>query len=128
MKKFLLPLCLMLMAGCYYDKEDALYPNPSNGGGNNPVPCDTVNMTYTNSIKPIFEQYCNMAGCHDAITKSSGHNLTTYAGTKPGVLSGKLLGSVKQEPGYFPMPKDLPKLSDCDIAKIEAWINAGAPE
>ncbi|MBX2906430.1 MAG: hypothetical protein KF744_10360 [Taibaiella sp.] len=114
---FLLPAAIV--AGCYNDKYDKLYPTGT-------VACDTSTITYASDIQPIFNAKCNTAGCHDA-TASGGYTLTTHAGSQVAVNSGKLLGSVTWTTGFSAMPKNLPKLSDCEINKITRWINQGAP-
>jgi Fe-S cluster biogenesis protein NfuA len=43
------------------------------------------------------------------------------------VTNGKLWGSINFNGGFIGMPNNGSKLSDCDIAQIGAWINAGAP-
>ncbi len=40
------------------------------------------NNTYTTSIKAILDNSCALSGCHDAATKQSGINLSTYATAK----------------------------------------------
>ena len=116
----------LILTGCYYDKEDQLYPAPTTttpGAG-----CDTMNVTYTNTIKPIMDASCAMAGCLDAATKSNGWDVSTYSAAKTTATSGRLMGSLRHETKFYPMPKDLPKLDDCTISKIQAWINAGTPQ
>jgi hypothetical protein len=41
--------------------------------------------------------------------------------------TNQLLGSIRHETNYVPMPFDGGKLSDCDIRRIEAWVAAGKP-
>ncbi|GIV29274.1 MAG: hypothetical protein KatS3mg028_0340 [Bacteroidia bacterium] len=87
--------------------------------------CDTTNVTYTNTLKTIFDNNC--IGCHNASNPSGGYALDTYMGCKMCAQSGRLIGAVKWLPGYSPMPLGGNKLSDCTIAKIQKWINAGMP-
>jgi hypothetical protein len=104
-----------LMAGCYYDSEEYLYPQINNV-------CDTANVTYSGSVVPVLQSYCT--SCH------SGSNqvvLTSYNDVLFNVNNGKLLGSVLHTTGYRPMPEGGSKLDDCSIAKISIWINHGAP-
>ena len=107
------------MAGCYNDKYEELYPMGT-------VVCDTMTVTYTKDIKPIFESKCNTVGCHDAATASGGYDLTTHAGSQPGALNGRIGGAIEWKAGFSAMPKNLPKLSQCDINKIARWVNQGA--
>jgi hypothetical protein len=121
MKK-LIPIFLTIaLSSCYYDKEDQLYPAPQSNT------CDTTGLTYTTHIAPILNQNCATSSCHDAATKSFTHDLSSYDGTKEVANKGVLLTSIRHE-GAYPMPKNMPKLSDCNIAKITAWVNAGMPQ
>ena len=110
---------LASLGGCYYDKEDILYP-----GGN----CDTSNVTYSTTVSGIMTANCNV--CHStssANANGGGIQLDSYTKLKVYVDNGKLMGSINHAGGYSPMPKNATKLSNCDISKIQAWVNAGAP-
>lgn len=90
--------------------------------------CDTtISITYNNNVKIIFDTYCISSGCHNSMTMAGGYALDNYTGCKNAAQSGRLLGAIKWLPGYSPMPKGGGKLSDCDIMKIEKWINSGMP-
>jgi hypothetical protein len=43
------------------------------------------------------------------------------------INSGRLLGAIRHESGFLPMPQNASKLPSCDISKIEQWILDGAP-
>jgi mono/diheme cytochrome c family protein len=106
------------LGGCYYDKEEILYP-----GGN----CDTTNVTYSGTVSGIINTNCNV--CHSTASANAnggGIQLDTHPKLKVYVDNGKLMGSINHAGGYSPMPKNATKLSSCDIAKIQAWVNAGA--
>ena len=110
---------ILIIAGfqsCYYDNEEALYPSLGT--------CDTSNVTYSVTIAAIMAANCN--SCHGS-TLSNGNVITeNYQGLKIIADNGKLHGVVNHLSGYQPMPKDRPQLSDCDLAKIDIWINSGA--
>ena len=117
MKKLLLPgLLLMALSSCYNDKQEDLYP----AGG-----CNTDTVTYSRTIQPILNQNCALSGCHDAASAMSGVVLDNYNGAK--AKQDRLVGVINHETGYSPMPKGLPKLDDCTIAKITKWVAGGAP-
>ena len=86
--------------------------------------CDSSNVTYTNSIKPLILNYCQ--GCHNNLNASGGYDLSQYAGVKARVDDGKLWGSVNHFTGYSAMPKNGAKLSDCELHLIQKWITGGA--
>jgi mono/diheme cytochrome c family protein len=104
--------------GCYYDKEEELYPGTAS--------CDTTAAsTYATTVMPILSSNCY--NCHaGAATLGAGIQLDTYNGLKAKVNDGKLLKAINHEAGTSPMPKNGNKLSTCNIAKIRRWVNAGA--
>jgi hypothetical protein len=42
------------------------------------------------------------------------------------VNNGKLMGSITWASGFSPMPKNASKMPDCEIQKIQKWIDQGA--
>lgn len=108
--------CLFSAAGCYYDNEEELYPS----GGN----CTTDNMSYSQDILPILQSNCYV--CHSAAARQGNIVLEGHAALLQRVNSGQLLGAIKHQPGFSPMPQGQPQLSDCIIAKIESWVTDGA--
>jgi hypothetical protein len=102
--------------GCYYDKEEILYPQ---------TVCDTANVTYSGSVIPILISNCTV--CHGGSTPSAGIKLDTYADVKVQVTNGRLWGAVSQAVSFSPMPKNGTKMSTCNLTKIKKWIDAGAP-
>jgi hypothetical protein len=112
-------LLLSGLSGCYYDKEEILYP----GGA-----CDTTNVTYSGTVSGTIYTNCN--ACHSsgaANANGGGIQLDAYTKLKVYVDNGKLIGSINHAGGFSPMPKNATKLSSCNIAKVQAWVNAGAP-
>jgi len=109
----------MILTSCTYNNEEDLYPNNI---------CDTSNVTYSQVVKPIFEQYCY--SCHSSATPGTYYgnlNLENFNHIKREVDNGNLLRNIKHEPGGSPMPQGATKLSYCNILKIENWINQGIP-
>ncbi|HAF30412.1 MAG TPA: hypothetical protein DCG75_15325 [Bacteroidales bacterium] len=100
---------------CTFDSEEELleYYN-----------CDTVNVNY-NNLTYIFTDIC--AVCHDDDPPRVGIKMNSYENVKASINTGKVLPAIKHT-GPYKMPYGQPMLSDCDIDKIEAWINAGMPE
>lgn len=86
--------------------------------------CDTAVFTYSGAVKNIMESKC--AGCHNPGNLGGNIDLSTYNGVKTVALNGKLYGSVAQQSGYSPMPKNGAKLSDCEIRQIQKWVAAGS--
>ena len=116
-------LCVVIFFNsCFYDKSQQQYPV---------VACDTTNVSYSVDITAILDASCQ--GCHKGTSSSSGIDLYDYATIKSLALDGKyvygsLLSAVSFEGGNpTPMPQGANKLPGCDINKIRAWINMGAP-
>ncbi len=105
--------------GCYYDKAQLLYPTST---------CDTTNVTYSGTIKPVINAYCS--SCHSTAagpTSGAGYILDTYAGFYDAtVTKNRLMGSVNHASGYSAMPKGGGQLTSCTLSQFQAWINAGA--
>jgi hypothetical protein len=114
-------LLILVLQGCYNDKEELVYPDSAN--------CDTTsNVSYSLNIVPIIQNYC--LGCHsnNEHNNSGGNiNLEGYSNLMVPVNNGSLLKSIQHQPGASPMPKNSPKLPECKIATIKKWIDAGAP-
>jgi len=87
--------------------------------------CDTVNVTFSGTIQPVLQNNC--VGCHNNTSPGGNVILSAYSGVQAVALNGHLLGSVNHGAGYSPMPKNLAKLPDCEIAEIRIWIQNGAP-
>ena len=110
---------LASVSGCFYDKEEILYPNN----------CDVSAVTYSVTVTNILSASCY--SCHNTANgpvNGSGIVFDTYAKLKPYATNGRLLGAINHAGGYSPMPKNMAQLSSCDIAKIQAWVTAGTPE
>jgi hypothetical protein len=118
--RFIIPSIIILFViveSCYYDSQEYLYPQIT------PNTCDTSNVTYTYSVKPILEKYCTL--CHytgASFTTGNGIILDNYTDAKKYTEDGSLLGAIKHT-AASPMPKPLgsPKLDDCKIATFEIW-------
>jgi hypothetical protein len=106
----------LLFAGCYNDNEADLYPFSK-------TPCDTTNVTYTQTILPIMSGSCNV--CHSTAMASGGVVTDTYASLSTVAANGKLWGGISWASGYYPMPNGGNQLSPCDLGKIKKWINQG---
>lgn len=106
---------IILINGCYYNIEEELYPT---------VDCEIIDMSYQNDIAPIMEKDCY--ACHSIEANFANITVEGYENISIYVSNQKLLNSIKHQAGFSPMPKGTPKLLDCEIEKIEAWILQGA--
>ncbi|NTV83374.1 MAG: hypothetical protein HGA23_03610 [Bacteroidales bacterium] len=123
MKKILIISLLAILAGCYYDNEEELYPA---GSGD----CDTTNVTYSGTIFPMINSNCT--GCHSGSAPQGNVHLEDYttisaAAAIPAGQYGSLYGAISHDPGNSPMPKNGTQLSECKIKQVKAWIDAGTP-
>lgn len=116
-KLLLAAFFIVLLSNCIYHNESEYFAaTPADT-------CNTQNMSYQNDIKSILEANC--LACHKTTNASFGINLEGYAKVKPYAQSGELSKVINHVAGYDPMPKNASKMSDCDIAKIDAWIEQG---
>ncbi len=116
MKKLLiLSLALSLFSACVYENEEEAYRTG----------CNTDNIRYSDNVVRILADY-GCAGCHNDMFASGGVNLEGHANVKTVVDNGRLMGSIRHEQGFFQMPRNQVKMRDCDIDKLQAWIDEGA--
>lgn len=114
-------LLALLVSSCKYDNFKEIKPtNPTNSG------CDTVGvMSYATHVVPILTTNCT-ALCHKS--GGSATNLVGHAATTSAYPLGNFYAAIAHLGGGIQnMPQGGSKLSDCDIAKIKKWIDAGAP-
>lgn len=86
--------------------------------------CDTTNVSYSQDLKPIFNNSC--VGCHNSGNASGGIRLDDYAGIRTVADNGRLVGAITWAPSFQNMPQGGQKLDDCKISLIQAWINQGS--
>ena len=125
---------LALLGACSYTKE--VIPEPTCAS----VPTE---ISYKKHVLPILQAKCYR--CHSAANFSKPFILDVSEGTdgrlnmesfadlstwtqKTGGTESYIVGSIKQLPGYNPMPYDGKNgLDACEIATIKAWVDAKAP-
>ncbi|MCK5856795.1 MAG: hypothetical protein KAG64_04855 [Bacteroidales bacterium] len=112
---FILPY---LLSSCHYDNYDDLVIQGA--------ACDTISLTYSVDIAPIMSSHCT--SCHGGAAPAANIALENYSDVKVSALNGGLLGTVEHASAWSPMPKNQPKLVDCTISKLNAWINQGVKE
>jgi len=110
------------------NQEGLIYYWILQGAVNNkcePAGCDSTHVTYDSTINAIVQSWCT--GCHGGSNPANGISLTNYDQVKAAVNNGRLMGAIRQETGFYPMPKGS-QLSPCDIALFQIWINRGMPQ
>jgi hypothetical protein len=110
---------MLIFVSCYYDSEEALYPQLSTS-------CDTTNVTYSTTIVSVLNNNCY--SCHSNKTAASyGNNihLENYNDVVGNI--DRVLGSVKHTTGFSDMPKNGGKIKDCSITQLDIWVRSGMP-
>jgi uncharacterized membrane protein len=102
---------ILLFQGCYYDKEDLLYPSTT-------VDCNTINAKFTD-VKPVILSKCANAGCHNSSSAAGGVVLETYA-----QISSKKDRVMQRAIREKTMPPAA-ALTVSEINSITCWINSG---
>lgn len=114
---------LLLFHGCKHSPDEI--PPPSNNDPDEPpidtLLCDSSNVTWPGTVVPILNAYC--ISCHSGASPSGMLDFENYDDVALVAENGALLGSLKHLQGYSPMPQGGPKLSDCEIALVERWVN-----
>ena len=87
-------------------------------------PCDPDRSSFAAEVYPLMQSYC--IGCHNDTQPLGNVNLKDYAAIKPYADNGMLMGSIEHLEGYSPMPPGSNKLTDCQIAQLQKWIDEGA--
>lgn len=103
------------LQSCYKDNEEDLYPDPDK--------CNTENVSFSQTVMPVITNNC--VSCHSGSAPSGGVSLSNYAEVVASVDGGRFLGAIRHESGFSAMPQGAAKLSDCNISRIEAWIEQG---
>ena len=113
----------LTLSGCLYENREEVFPEPEE----EPVddPCGTIDLSFAESIFPELQKHC--LDCHSRQNAAGGVILEGFDNLLVYVNNGQFLGAVRHDPGFSAMPKNEGKLPDCDIVRIEAWIEAGAP-
>jgi hypothetical protein len=117
LKIWLLASLILSCVSCSNDNEEELFAHEV---------CLSEEVSFSGFVKPLIDNRCS--SCHNSALASGSVNLEDYQQLKQAINNGRFLGAIHHDPGFSPMPKGGAKLSDCDIEKIESWIQAGLPE
>lgn len=103
-----------------------------NGGGQEPEPIDTCDpnvIYFEQDVLPIFIQSCTTPGCHNVPTDANDEiQLTDHASITDDHHFADILEAITDNDPEDVMPPDsMPPLTAEQIAIIQAWMNAGAP-
>jgi cytochrome c5 len=123
LNKLILAGVCFFAIGCFYDSQEALYNNV-----NKVVVCDTTNITYSGKVSKIINANCS--SCHstaNAPLLGSNVILDNHDDLQLWASLGNLMGDINGAPKFNQMPKTGNRLSDCDIAAIQHWIDMSTP-
>lgn len=112
-----LSIFLVFFVSCYYDNEEALYPELKTS-------CDTTNVTFSGTIVPIFANNCY--SCHSNNTAAAAGNnirLENYSDIVARVAA--VTGSINQTGNNIPMPKNGGKIKACSLLQFDIWVKNG---
>lgn len=87
--------------------------------------CDLTNVTFSDVIWPMLQNNCT--GCHTSSNPGGGITISNYNDVAALVSNGMLMGTVRYEAGFSPMPANK-QLSDCKIDQLQVWIDDGFPQ
>ena len=122
--KFLVPILIavvLFVTSCDYNNKEDMFPISET--------CDTMNVSYSETIVPIITTYC--LGCHSNTSApliGDNNRLEDYSDLKDYIENGSFWGSLNGEPAYEQMPFNGSKLDDCTLLKVKSWIDKGYPE
>ncbi|HMG15562.1 MAG TPA: c-type cytochrome domain-containing protein [Saprospiraceae bacterium] len=131
-------LIIMTASSCKYDP--VTLDNPGNNGGGVDTTgtepggntCSTDSVYFNKDILPLFSSSCALPGCHDAISKQEGINMTDFNSILKEIDKGKATNSkiykvlIEKDPDKrMPRPPSLALTQD-KIDLIAKWINQGA--
>jgi len=103
---------LLFLTGCYYDKEELLYP------GNSSCQLPTA---FVANVNPVIQSKCaTTPDCHASGSSNTGGPFTTYSQIKnmSNVIRGQLISGLMPKTG---------SLTSMELQTIICWIDAGAP-
>jgi hypothetical protein len=108
---------LILMNGCYYDSEEDLFPQDT---------CDTTNVSFNTQVLPIIQFNC--LECHGEVTSTQHGTFRFVSYDDIKAKADSIVGAISWESPFLRMPDNRPKLDQCKIDMIRAWVNAGAED
>ncbi len=111
---FVFGLALIVSACTRENEDNPIVP---------PADCDLTDVSYETRVDQIIATSCR--GCHNSNVQNGGVSLATKAQVQAQANNGQLLDAVYGRNGVSQMPPSS-SLPDCDIAVLQAWVDAGA--
>ncbi len=107
---FIFNLCTKEHFAPYPGVEDAILNN-----------CNLQDVSYEGTILLILQDNC--IGCHNSTSPAGGYDYSDYDMLLKSVADGSLLGTIRNEEGFSPMPPGR-QLDSCMIERISVWIDS----
>jgi len=120
MIKYWIVLAMVFLLSCSKDKAVKFVENEEDNSLE--LYCDSVTVSFSSQIQPLFIQSCATSNCHNTSSSSAGYVLETYAQINSNATI--LLKSIRHD-GASAMPKFQQKLNDSLIQQFECWISQG---
>jgi len=123
---------VVLFGGIYACTHEPTDPNAGVPPPTVSINCNPDTVYFTNEVMPIIASNCAMSGCHDAVTRADGVELTNYTKIMKYVKAGNAPQSklykviITTDPGDRMPPPPLSPMTTAQIAKIRKWIDQGA--
>jgi hypothetical protein len=111
---------ITVISSCYYDNFEEINPGAR-------LTCDTsITVSFATNILPIMQSNCgtNNSACHNA-NGAGFWQLDNVAGIDAAIADGVFIESIKHIGTVSRMPKNSPKMDDCNIALIDKWLSTG---
>lgn len=121
MKKLHIKAALFIIASlmffsCYYDNEEALYPQLSSS-------CDTLSVSFSGTIAPILSNNC--LSCHSDANAGFGGGIHLQSPADVQTNTPKILSAISGT-GQKPMPPN-GRLKSCSVNQFRIWARNGMP-
>ncbi len=85
--------------------------------------CDSINISFSNDILPIFQTSCSTSNCHSSSNDAGGYTLESHTQISDNaIISQSVMNHVN---GVSPMPKFQSQLPDSILQKFDCWISKG---
>ncbi|HEX2975066.1 MAG TPA: hypothetical protein VHO68_03940 [Bacteroidales bacterium] len=106
----------LVVFSCYYDSEEALYPQLSSA-------CDTLNISFSSTIMPILSNNC--LSCHSDANASFGGGVHLQSPADVRANTPKIIPAIERS-GPKPMPPN-GRLKACSVSQFKIWALNGMP-
>lgn len=93
------------------------------------------NISYGQTVDPLFQSSCAFSGCHDSQTRAGNYSMESWydvVGSDPGVVlagdtvNSRLVWRIEGKNNLVRMPLDRPPLNTNQINGLKKWIKEGA--